>query len=336
MKTILTLTALSLVVAACGEKSRDPLKEYGSFDNYVPLAPQKFEKQSHAICGSEVITEKLVVTEGQKSQVEMTVKGPDANRVRSFVLVEPIDGASLALNGSAKKVNEDKVETANLNETLFEQKYTLSMTAKRGLVPYGQPAKEISGAVAPKNQLNAANSCRTPVAIEIQKIKGIPAIKNVAAAKSFKFDDIQDVELTISVEADLVSQLSDLSLILGFDKARQSKENPITNLNTFKIEKSDALAVADKSYQFKVKISGEELKAAVEKLSSQNKRKSFFDFHMSFTVLNSKTKEKSLTHDYILRIERKPNEVVAPAQPQAEKQPEASAQPAAANSGEKK
>lgn len=306
MKKFVALASLSLAFSACGDKNGNPLKGYEALDQDIPVGVREVKKQVHPMCGSVVSVEKLVVVEGQTGSSEITVKGPNANRAAAYVLTEKIEGAQL-VKGAQKKI----AEKSNGIDLSFEQSYKLTYKAARGTVAYGVDKKLISGTIAPSNQVNAAVSCAVPVEIEVHKIEGIPAIKNLQAPKELTFDKISDIEVIVNVEAAKVSKIEDLELSVGFDQSRQSKENPIQNLQSMKLEKSAAIPVSSTAYKFAVKISGEALKAAVEKLSNQNKKKMFFDFHATFTVTNSLTKESSLTHDYILRIDRKPIEAAA-------------------------
>lgn len=314
MKRFVALTTLSLALAACGNKSSDPLKGYEEFADRIPVGEQKVTKQFHAVCGSKVSAEKLVVVEGQTASQKITVVGPNSSRVGSFVIEEPIAGASLS-KVKQTKIQEDKKETPNVDETQFEQEYKLTMKAARGIVAYGESSKVISSSIAPQNQVGTGVTCSSPIQIEVQKIKGIPSIKSVDGATALKYEAIGDVNLVINVEAAEVTKVEDLTLTVGFDQSRQSKENPITNIKDLKPEVSGTIAVAATSYQYKIKISGEALKAIVDKesaaLTKQKKNRMFVDFHATFKVSNAHTKEQSLTHDYILRIDRKPIEVAA-------------------------
>ena len=338
MRAIIALTTLSLALTACGDKSGDPMKGYEDLNNRVPVNKKDIRQQSHAICGSKVSAEKVIVVEGQTASAKLTVRGPNAGRVSSFVIAEPVSGASLQ-KVKQTKIQEDKKETANVDETLFEQEYKLVMKASRGTVAFGESSKIIKSSVVPQAQLNSAVSCTSPIEIEVQKIKGIPAIKSVNAPKTLKYEAIGDVEIVINVEAQEVTKVEDLTLAIGFDQTRQSTENVLNNLKDFGLDKSATLPVAANSYQYKIKVSGEALKAAVDKQSDQLKKsgktRMFIDFHSTFQVSNSHTKEKSLVHDYILRIDRKPFEAAPPVAakpvPAAQPAPTAKASPAPAS-----
>jgi hypothetical protein len=308
------LTTLSLALTACGNKSNDPLKGYEELSNRIPVGEKKQLAQQHIVCGNAIKAEKLVVVEGQTASQKVTIVGPSAKSVGSFVFEETIAGASLS-KVKQTKIQDDKKETPKVDESQYEQEYKLSYKAARGTVPYNLPAKLISTTIAPKDQVGQKEVCSLPLDVEVHKIVGIPSIISLDAPTSLKYEAIGDIEVSINVQAARVPKVEDLTLSVGFDESRQSNENPIINLKDLKPEVSGTIAVATDSYKYTYKIKGDALRAALDKqsavLAKAGKTQMFVDFHATFKVSNSHTKEKSLTHDYILRIDRKPIEVAA-------------------------